>query len=308
MEILITLTHWTCLNWPLPVCWCIWTVAQMSSCPFNNCHTGEWRGSSLGLHLLKVLQFTKAASSESSQHRLSLFFQRSCFGTDTSSFNGLGENKDKSSQLVPSASPRLVNAAISDFSSVDVVCSLHGVIRNSIFIEKSWLGSCLLDPFKTGRPSSLKLFSDVPLTPRWREWKGSTPSPFNKMSECSKVAEPVEAMFSSWRVSQLSVSVSTHFLWFPSTFSLWVFGVGWRPFVGRFTEPCSNCCCNSRLTTLLGRRRLSGVPIMSSFSNSKVFFLLAPTVGTKLDKTSSKGLVTRGKRHCMEVNGHVSNG
>lgn len=92
---------------------------QMLSYFVIKCHTDERWGSSLGLLFLKLLQFTRATSRESSQHKLSLLLQKSCLGTETSLLD-FCEVQDKSSlpglEFLPSL--QMIISAVGEFSSV----------------------------------------------------------------------------------------------------------------------------------------------------------------------------------------------
>ena len=112
------------LNLPLLVCWWTWTAAQMSSYSVISCQTDDRWGSTPGLHFLKLLQFTRAASSESSQHSLSLFLQKRWFGTNTSFLESVNEVGEISSVSNLMSAMSLMTAAVSDFCSVPAVCSL----------------------------------------------------------------------------------------------------------------------------------------------------------------------------------------
>lgn len=285
---------------PLPDSWWPWMAEQMSSYSLISRQTVDCRGSTSGLHFFKLLQFTRATSIESSQHRFAVLHQKSWLG------------KGKSSDV-------WISSTVSDWelstcwhSESDVCCDCAVAWADTVSSLKSnWLliaPFCLLSVSAGARKTSSNPEALRP--PQGDEGTGVTSSTMSKSLEgdcrCpgrgkASVHGPfsgptAETSSSNPGASLLTSSIAKASLWHPFT----------------ILSAAVGASCSAWLRSVLGivsasgssdRWRLRAGSLRSSFLGANELFLLHPigwSTGTNLAKTSSKDWLTKGKRHCME--------
>lgn len=291
----------------------------MSSYALISRHTDDCWGSSLGLDFVKFLQFTKATSSESSQHRSLLFHQKSWFGTDTSSSDCVNKLHGKS---LISTSRQDVTFAVNSAGGNSVLVVCPDWFEVGPFSISGWLVICL---------ESCSA-SNVPRVSQWGENTSGSKSVFSKsfdeLCSCPAKAEfagggksSAQAWLSGCAVSSCDdftpaavAGRQTKFRSCPFAFPSPVSER--RVLLTACTAHCvasflgvSATLSSTKLSSSSDCNRLDEGLCTSSFSSATGLFLLFPVDSTwfKLARTSSKDRLTRGKRHYvrMERKGNV---